>query len=140
LVQEEVVDRQVVASGGFHHEQRGVTDVFVGDERRESLEIEVHGSLSSNPLSSQNTECGGCTRNIQCYDMHKKTSLALRNRSHFPVSRLKEAHRLNQPIGKIGTEDRLLLKFKDLNKDWSSVPEVYHQISINNLEYRLNYY
>jgi hypothetical protein len=72
--------------------------------------------------------------------MHKQTSLGLKNRSHFPVSRLKEAQRLNQPIGKIGTEDRLLLKFKDLIFNWSSVPEVYHQISINNLEYRLNNY
>jgi hypothetical protein len=49
---------------------------------------------------------------------------------------LKEARWPNQPIGKFGTEDRLLVKFKDLIKMWSSVPELYHQKSITYRQYR----
>jgi hypothetical protein len=91
-------------------------------------------------LGSQNTKCGSLAGDIQCDDGHKKTSCGLESRSRFPVSRLKEARRPNQPIGKFGTEDRLLLKFKDLIIMRSSVPELYHQKSITYIKYRVNCY
>jgi hypothetical protein len=87
-------------------------------------------------LGSQNAECGSLAGDIQCDDGHKKTSCGLESGSRFPVSRLKEARWPNQPIGKFGTEDRLLMKFKDLESMWSSVPELYHQKSITYRKYR----
>ena len=135
VVQEEVVDRQVVAPGGFHHEQRGIAYLLGADEGRESVVVEGERTLASDPLGSQNAECGSLAGDIQCDDGHKKTSCGLESGSRLPVSRLKEARWPNQPIGKFGTEDRLLLKFKDLHAMWSSVPELYHQKSITYRKY-----
>ena len=140
VVQEKVVERQVVASGGFHHEQRGIAYLGGRNEGREAVMVEGERTLALDPLGSQNTECGRLAGDIQCDDGHKKTSLGLERGSRFPVSRLKEARWLNQPIGKFGTEDRLLVKFKDLNIMRSSVPELYHQKSITYRKYRINYY
>ena len=134
MVQEKVVDRQVVTSSGLHHKQRCITDLIVGEEGRESCTIEGERSLLSYSLRTENAECSGFAGNVQCDDTHGKTSYGLQSRSRFPFSRLKEAHRLNQPIGKFGTEDRLLLKFKDLYNMWSSVPVFYHY-KTNNYRY-----
>ena len=140
VVQEKMVERQVVASGGFHHEQRGIAYLRGSDEGREAVVVEGERTLFLDSLGSQNTECGRLAGDIQCDDGHKETSCGLESGSRFPVSRLKEARRLNQPIGKFGTEDRLLLKFKDLDTMRSSVPELYHQKSITYRKYRINYY
>ena len=140
VVQEKVVQRQVVAPGGFHHEQRGIAYRGGSDEEREAVVVESERTLALDSLGSQNTECGRLAGDIQCDDGHKKTSCGLESGSRFPVSRLKEARWLNQPIGKFGTEDRLLLKFKDLIFMRSSVPELYHQKSITYRKYRINYY
>ena len=140
VVQEKVIERQVVAPGGFHHEQRCIEDLLGCDEGRESIVVEGERTLTCDALGSQNTKCGSLAGDIQCDDGHKKTSCGLESRSRFPVSRLKEARRPNQPIGKFGTEDRLLLKFKDLIIMRSSVPELYHQKSITYIKYRVNCY
>ena len=136
VVQEKVVERQVIASSGFHHEQRCIAYLLGGDEGRESVVVEGERTLASDSLGSQNAECGSLAGDIQCNDGHKKTSCGLESGSRFPVSRLKEARWPNQPIGKFGTEDRLLVKFKDLNIMRSSVPELYHQKSITYRQYR----
>ena len=140
VVQEKVVERQVVAPGGFHDEQRGIAYLGGSNEGREAVVVEGERTLALYSLGSQNTECGRLAGDIQCDDGHKKTSCGLESGSRFPVSRLKEARWLNQPIGKFGTEDRLLLKFKDLIKMRSSVPELYHQKSVTYRKYRINYY
>jgi len=140
VVQEKVVQRQVVAPSGFHDEQRGIAHLSGGNEGGEAVMVEGERTLVLYSLGSHNTECGRLAGDIQCDDGHKKTSCGLENGSRFPVSRLKEARWLNQPIGKFGTEDRLLMKFNDLFTMWSSVPELYHQKSITYRKYRVNYY
>ena len=45
----------------------------------------------------------------------------VKNRFHFPISRMNETLRFNQPIGKTGTEDRLPLKLNGLENMRPSV-------------------
>jgi hypothetical protein len=51
--------------------------------------------------------------------------------SLYPISRLTEAFKPNQPIGTIGTGDRLLMKLLSLGKMRSSVPFIFYIINYN---------
>lgn len=62
--------------------------------------------------------------NIDANDFHGRTSWPARNdRSLHPISRVKEARGLNQPIGIMETEDRLLANLEGLDAMQSSVPK-----------------
>ncbi len=146
VIQEPVVQRKVLLARGLHDKNVGFGNAVRSNESLESFAVHSELIVGGNePSAAKNRIVGRPARYINSYDTHETTS-RLRNGSPFPISRVNEAPWLNQPIGKIGTEDRLLSKFKDLDNMRSSVPEIYHfsspygeHITQYNTNYMVNY-
>ena len=77
--------------------------------------------------------------NIDANDFHGRTSWSAQNdRSRHPISRVKEARGLNQPIGIMETEDRLLANLEGLDTMQSSVPKYSYSYELYALHCRAN--